>query len=261
MQKLSMPLLTVVVIGATANIFMADWLRSQKTAIANYESNRPTMFYAGMDKFLSGVNWMTLVQWQANHSDMDDATAELLYRKFNALTNLDPLFLDAYLDGALALAPVKPELASALMKKALSMGMEKNWKVPFTTGFIHLTYLKDPTAAEGFFKQAVEAKDCPSYVARAMVRSRCMQRPGNHMYAVENWSNYYKSLSDKDRAAQASVISEIMANGQEIIADSEKKLLEESDESKREAIITVRDRAIAVMAEYKGLSPALEPQP
>lgn len=261
MQKLSMPLLTVVVIGATTNIFIADWLRSQKTAIASYENTRPTMFYAGMDKFLSGVNWMTLVQWQANHADMDDATAELLYRKFNALTNLDPLFMDAYLDGALALAPQKPELAGALLKKALSMGMEKNWKVPFYAGLVHLLYLKDPTSAEGFFKQAVDAKDCPPYVARAMVRSRCMQRPGDHMYAIESWSKYYKGLPDKERAVQSSVISEILSNGQEVVAESEKKLLEETDESKRETIIAVRDRAIAMMAEYKGSPTASEPQP
>lgn len=261
MQKLSMPLLTVIVIGATANIFLADWLRGQKTAIASYESNRPTMFYAGMDKFLSGVNWMTLVQWQANHSDMDDATAELLYRKFNALTNLDPLFVDAYLDGALALAPQKPELAGALLKKALSMGMEKNWKVPFYAGLIHLFYLKDPKSAEGFFALAVAAKDCPSYVARAMIRSRCLQRSGDHMFAVETWSKYYKELSDKDRAAQSSVINEILANGQEVIAESEKKLLDESDEARREAIIAQRDRAIAIMAEFKGIVPAPEQQP
>ena len=261
MQKLSMPLLTVVVLGAGANIFVANWLHGQKAAIATYEDTRPTMFYAGMDKFLSGVNWMTLVQWQASHTDMDDATAELLYRKFNALTNLDPLFVDAYLDGALALAPQKPELASALLKKAMDMGMEKNWKVPFYAGLIHLFYLKDPKTAEGYFTTATAANDCPAYVARATVRSRCMQHSGDRFYAIDSWSKYYKSLSTKERASQVSVINEIMANGQELVAEAEKQLLDETDEAKRDSIITKRDHAIAIMAEYKGQSPGSEPLP
>src|SRR3954468_2971031 len=101
----------ILIIGLIACSIVANSLYDQKTTLAPYEKNAKVLFYAGFDKFLSNVSWMTLVQWQGDDRPMDGPRAIALAAKLDSLTSLDPLFADAYLDGALSLAPVKPDLA------------------------------------------------------------------------------------------------------------------------------------------------------
>ena len=64
-------LIVVVIVGLGACSFVANMLYDQKMELAPYEANAPTLFYAGLDKFLSNVSWMTLVQWEADQK-MDE---------------------------------------------------------------------------------------------------------------------------------------------------------------------------------------------
>lgn len=251
MQRISFPLLIVVILGTCACVYSAHWLRDRKAKIAGYEMVRPTMFYAGLDKFLSGVNWMTLIQWQAANPDLNDQSAELLYRKFNALTNLDPLFYDAYLNGALALAPHKPELAKDLIDKGMQMGLGRYWKLPFYGGLISLIYLKDPWAAEKFLEAAAENAESPDYVHRALVRARAQQSPGQPLVALKLWIEYFNKLSEDDQTKQLSVVNEILISGQEFVESTNSKLQEEVDSTKREQMVKDRDQALAIMASVR----------
>src|SRR5688572_21151388 len=127
-------LLVIILIGFVGCSFLANKLYAWKANVTPHEARVPTQFYAGMDKFISNVSWMTLVQWEAdeNNHKLTSEQADKLYGKLNTLTNLDPLFADAYLDGALTLAPYKSAQALQLLDKAQRMNV--GWKAPFYAG-------------------------------------------------------------------------------------------------------------------------------
>src|SRR5690349_5602166 len=111
-------LLILLVVGLGVSVFASNSLYAWKGDLVPYTTRVPVQFYAGMDKFLSNVSWMTLVQWEAEASEggMSAEKSERLYQRLNTLTNLDPLFVDAYIDGALTLAPQRPDYAVALLE-------------------------------------------------------------------------------------------------------------------------------------------------
>src|SRR5262249_41886247 len=154
---------------------LSNYLFQQRSKIAVYEERGPTLFYAGFDKFLSNVSWMALIQWRADGSRMSPDRAETLYRKLDSLTNLDPLFADAYLDGALSLAPVRPDRARKLLDKALELGLGERWNVAFYAGTIALQYENDPGKAEEYFARADVLPDRPIYVHSALLHARTRQ--------------------------------------------------------------------------------------
>ena len=119
-QKTSSIVWVVALAGFAAASWSANHLYNWKSELSPQEIRVPTQFYAGMDKFLSNISWMTLIQWQADEMQTKTTNApDKLFQKLNALTNLDPLFADAYLAGALALASTNPDKAIQLLDKAM----------------------------------------------------------------------------------------------------------------------------------------------
>ena len=97
----------------------------------------------------------------------------------------------------------------------------------------------------------VKNPDSPDYVHRALVRSRCLQHPGEPLLTMKLWTEYYNNLTSAEQAKQLSVINEIMVSGQEFVESSNVRLQEELDPAKRESLVQDRDNALTIMASFR----------
>ncbi len=213
-QKTNSAVLIFVLVGFAGISWVANQIFDWKKSLSQAKVAVPTQFYAGMDKFLSNVSWMTLIQWQADDLQMKaTGSGDKLYQKLNALTNLDPMFADAYLDGALSLAASNPDQAVSLLQKAIDSGAAaNNWKIPFYAGQIRLMNSKDAEAALPYFERAMKTPDVPDYVESTFIHARCVSVNEEPVASMKIWYEYFSRLqgsdADRRRASAATRISE-----------------------------------------------------
>jgi len=242
-QKTNSVVLILVLLGFALTSFVANRIYDWKNEISPYQAHVPTQFYAGMDKFLSNVSWMTLIQWQADDMQMKSAGAsDKLYQKLNALTNLDPLFADAYLDGALTLAASNPDQAVKLLQKGIDMGLaDRNWKIPFYAGQIRLMNSNDPDKALPFFEMARKTPDVPDYVESTVLHAQCLQAKDEPVQSMKIWYEYYQHLQGSDatvrRANAAQQISEYATAAK---ADLDKQISSTTDSAEKAKLTATR---------------------
>lgn len=233
----------LVIVGLAACCWVANALYDRKASMTPYEAKTPTLFYAGFDKFLSNVSWMTLVQWQADGAPMSAPRADALYRKLNSLTNLDPLFANAYLDGALSLAPVKPDLSLKLLQKALRLGLDENWTVQFYAGLIQMNYLNNPLQAVPYLDAAAKLPDAPEYVQTMAIHARCRTIESDPLAALRTWHGFIKGLAPDQWVQRQVARGQIAEYAALAIADAEQKLKDVSEPAAREQLLAGREEA------------------
>ena len=252
-------LLILLLVGLAVSVFASNSLYAWKADLVPYSTKVPVQFYAGMDKFLSNVSWMTLVQWEAEASEggMTQDKCERLYQRLNTLTDLDPLFVDAYIDGALTLAPQRPDHAVELLDKAMRMGA-KGWKAPLNAGQICQRLTKDYGAAVRYMETAAADPDAPSYVLTSLLTARCDAVDNDPTKSIDIWyTEISKHPADMDlRRNGAARISDW---SEDAIKAYDAKLKDATDPAKRQALLDDRAKVIKMSQEFKDLSPTTQP--
>ncbi len=238
-QKTNSFVLIVALLGFAAASWSANMLYGWKNSMTPYQDKVPTQFYAGMDKFLSNISWMTLIQWQAQDSQSSPTeVTDKLFDKLNALTNLDPLFADAYLDGALSLSASHPDQSLKLLDKALNMGLDNNWKVPFYAGQICVLSKGDLSRAVQYFEAAKSCPDAPIYVQSAELHAECLQVQEDPVASARIWYKYWRELSGPDAAfMQRAAADEVNGYGEQATTSIEQKLQSTTDSASRESLL------------------------
>jgi hypothetical protein len=253
-KKGNILLLALILVGACALIWTSNALYSAKLDMAPYEAQAPVEFYAGFDKLMSNVSWMTLVQWEAE-GNLDKPRCEALYGKLNSLTNLDPLFADAYLDGSLSLAPLRPDLSMQLLQKGIKLGLAGNWKVQFYEGLVDLQDLNRPSDAADAFKLATQCDDCPEYVSSMWMHARTMdQEHSDPIGAMNTWVDYMNGLSPQEQMLKQHAAGEVLELGQQIESDCDHQLQSTTDPAARKDLLARKALAEQIMA-------SITPQP
>ena len=241
-QKSNSFVFIVVILGLIACSWVANMLYNWKAHLSPYEAKTKTQFYAGMDKFLSNISWMTLIQWWADDTrGMTAARADALYTKLDSLTNLDPLFADAYLDGALSIAPVKPDLAVKLLDKAMRMGLDKHWKIPFYAGQIHLTYSDSPGAAQPFLEIAGKDPNAPPFVKTSLIHARCREQGEEPVASMQIWYDYFKTIDPQQYFERNLAAAQIREYGNTALDDMDNKLQGATEATTRESMLKQRE--------------------
>ncbi len=211
---------------------------------------------AGFGKFMSQLSWIRLTQLRGAGSAQEKDVAAMLQRRFETITDLDPLFADAYEQGAMDIAHAAPEDALRLLDKALAVEKLRNWKIPVTAGFIAMRQLKSADRAAAYLEKAVRLPDCPSYAHRMLIYAKA-QQVDNEPFAVLNlWTDYLgarertgpgelgampflagagEMRSGEDRERVLARVSEL---SQQVIADSQAQLAKESDPARKTELQT-----------------------
>lgn len=221
---------------------------------------------AGFNKFLSQIAWIRLIQLRGGMDQVTEKNAATLAKKYDYLTNLDPMFVTAYESGALDIAWENPEESLRLLNKAMEVGQIKNWKIPFIAGFIAKTRLQDSERAIKYIELAVAAPESPSYVQRFLIYLKSELYPNDPSKILSFWVDYFNGGVDKmgglgqnaenmhgtdsDRKFALNQISRISS---EIIADSQKKLEVETDSEKKKILQARMTRTQKVVSQiYSG---------
>jgi hypothetical protein len=244
-------LLVLLVVGLAVSCYASNSLYSWKSNMVPYSSRVPTQFYAGMDKFLSNVSWMTLVQWEAEASEggMTPEKCERLYQRLNTLTDLDPLFLDAYIDGALTLAPQRPDHALALLQKAIDMGAH-GWKAPLQAGHICQRLTKDYPNAVRYMEMAAADPDAPSYVLTSLLMARCDAAENDPMTSINIWYTEMSKHPD-DPELRRNGSARIEEWSDEALKSYDQKLKDATDPAKRQNLLDERAKVVKIAQEMK----------
>jgi hypothetical protein len=237
----SLGLLALVIVGLALCSYCANTVYDHKVAIVPSEQTMPTMFYAGMDKFLSNVSWMTLVQWEAEQTGKpDDAQMQALAAKLNALTNLDPRFVDAYIDGALSLGSHRADLATQLLDKAEAAGDGNDWRVPFYAGMLALHQEGDLHQAISELNHARTLPNAPPYVNSLWMHARARELAGDPIAVMDAWSGFITGLRPDQTDQRHMAIGEITDTGQQALDDCDSQLKTETDSKVREQLLNKR---------------------
>jgi hypothetical protein len=254
--------LVIVLVGLAGAAWSSNALYDWKVSQAPHEAKAPTQFYAGMDKFLSNVSWMTLIQWQADSAQrqMTPEIAESLYNKLNSLTNLDPRFTDAYLNGALALAPHKPDRSVQLLDKAIDMGAGETWKVPFYAGHVRATISGDSRNAERYFQMAVKDREAPDYVHTALLRARCVSVGDKPIESIDIWYEHFQTLPADNVVQRRIAAAQIREYASKATEEMNGKLQAATDPAEREKIVGEQKRLQEVLTVIDTAIPAA-PEP
>jgi hypothetical protein len=252
-------LLIILLVGLGVSVYASNSLYAWKADLVPYTTRVPVQFYAGMDKFLSNVSWMTLVQWEAEASEggMTSEKCDRLYQRLNTLTNLDPLFIDAYIDGALTLAPQRPDYAVDLLEKAMKMGA-KGWKAPLNAGQICQRMTKDYPKAVQYMEMANADPDAPSYVLTSLLTARCDAADNDPMTSINIW---YTELSKRptDAELRKSGAARIEEWSDEALKSYDQKLKDATDPASRQRLLDDRAKVIKISQEFKNVSPTTAP--
>src|ERR1041385_5653740 len=93
------PLILITAVVALVLAFMcAHRLRAVKNEI-NPALTKPGLvapYYGGFNKFSADIQWMQSLQHRGSIEKLNDELAEILYRRADTLTSLDPFFWEAY---------------------------------------------------------------------------------------------------------------------------------------------------------------------
>lgn len=239
----------MVIAGLVLCSITANVLYDHKMSLVPYEAEAPTQFYAGLDKFLSNVSWMTLVQWEAD-GKMDGPRSEALYRKLNSLTNLDPLFADAYLDGALAMATARPDLSQQLLDKAVKIGLSQNWKVQFYAGLVQMQYMNKPKDAEQYLKKAKDLPGAPPFVESMWMHSKSRQMEDTDpAAAMDVWYAYWGQLKPDQWAQKRVAAGQIIALGEQLNESCDTKLKDATDAKVKDDLLAQKQKADKMVKE------------
>jgi tetratricopeptide (TPR) repeat protein len=198
--------IVVLVVAALLGIWFSNALarmRAEELAKAPHKVAR-----AGFGKILSQINWMRLLQYRGSIEKVTPEDAARLAKRYDQLTNLDPLFAKAYEDGALDLTHQSPEEALRLLDKAMTVDKLTSWRIPFTAGFIARRQLNDPERALRYFEIATKRPEAPDYIERSLLYLKAEKVENDPLQVLYLWVEYYAGgpefFSLDDEAARAS---------------------------------------------------------
>ena len=105
---------------------------------------------------------------------------------YSTISDLDPLFIESYMTGALWMASDMSDPAMAI--ELLDLGIERNpdsWILPWDAGWYSYIALVDYAAAERYFAMASAHTDAPAWVAR--LQAHMVSEQGDLRTAIVMW--------------------------------------------------------------------------
>jgi tetratricopeptide (TPR) repeat protein len=179
---------------------------AQKLAVAKQEIN-PAVgkkiihpLCMGFNKFFADLAWMQSLQHRGSIDKLNDDLAEILYRRADKLTALDPFFFEAYSQSALEIGYLKQERALQLLNKALDTGMCKDWNIPFRGGWICAYWKDDPEEAVKYYEKARTFPGAPSHINRLILYQKAKLAKNDPEVVLQLWCNYIRGTIPSQRS-------------------------------------------------------------
>jgi tetratricopeptide (TPR) repeat protein len=159
---------------------------------------RAKVMALGYDNMIASLLWLRVIQVfgaKLHHIRENKLELDAIENAFNVITELDPRFIDAYKFGNFVLGDEGDDQERAL--KLLDRGIDRNgnrtFSLAYEAAFICIMDLKDYDRARAYTNKALQAPDCPPYVARLI--QYIETKKGNYEIALERWVRQYFEAS------------------------------------------------------------------
>jgi len=162
----------------------------------------------GFNKFLGDLAWMQSLQHRGSIDKLNDDLAEILYRRADKLTSLDPFFFEATSQSALEIGYLKPDRALKLLDKALDTTMCNDWNIPFRAGWICAYWKDDPEQAIKYYEKARSFPGTPSHVNRLILYQKGKLAKNDPEAILQLWCSYIRGSMPNERQ-QGGMISQL----------------------------------------------------
>ncbi len=145
----------------------------------------------GYENLVADIIYLWTIQYYGNTSL--DHNYKQLEHLYNVITDLNPLFLEAYYIGALIMSidAKDMEMALRLLDKGFSNNPEE-WFLPMDAGF-YCFQNKQYLRAAGYFEKASDIE--PGSVAKRLYAGM-FQKDHNYREALKQWTEVYESSDD-----------------------------------------------------------------
>lgn len=142
----------------------------------------------GYQALVADALYLWSIQYYGHHRTAEGR--KYLWRIYDVITDLDPLYQDAYLTGAMIMATdmADPELAIRLLEKGAANNPD-DWIYPLDAGYYAWMDLDDPARAGEYFDRALEKLGVPGVVRR--IRAGMDEMAGNLQAALGLWLEIY----------------------------------------------------------------------
>ncbi len=149
----------------------------------------------GQEELAADLLYIWAIQYYSNYEDR--SRYEYLDAVFRgAITELDPLYTDAYLLGALIMSAEarRPDLALALYDKGLEK-MPGNWQLAYWAGWEAYT-TRQYAAARRYWLRAATMPGAPPEMER--LAARMLEKAGDRDAAIAEYERLLALTTDKD---------------------------------------------------------------
>jgi len=148
----------------------------------------------GYREIVADFLWFRTVQYYGAYRKGDH---DLRYFSglVDAVTTLDPQFIEAYYFGSLVASMDQDQIPRAidLLKRGI-LANPDNWLLPFQIGFNHYILSQDYERAAAWFAIAARCPEATDFARRFAAFSR--QRAGNLEGSIALWRNLYETTSN-----------------------------------------------------------------
>ena len=148
------------------------------------------MVSLGFPELLADAIYIWSIQYYSDYEAED--RYEFLEHIFgNVISELDPLYVDPYLIGALIMSveAKDDEMALRLLDKGIA-AIPDEWILPFEAGFLCYNVLGDHARAARYFEKALAAPGVPPVVSR--LRADMYHRMGDKRSSLGYWQEVYQ---------------------------------------------------------------------
>lgn len=164
----------------------------------------------GHEELLADLLYIWAIQYYSNYDD--SARYQYLVAVFDgAITELDPLFTEAYLVGSLIMSVEarRPDLARALLEKGLARNPD-DWELAYWAGWDAYN-LKDFARAREYWSRAARQPGAPPYMIR--LAARVLELQGDRRSAIDEYVGLLQApgTDEKTRRIVSGWLSRLIA--------------------------------------------------
>ncbi len=163
----------------------------------------------GYQNLVADLIWLRIIQVFGDRTVTEDGY-NWIYHALDAVTTLDPKFVQAYLAGSMTLTVMADhvEQSNRILEKGIAANLEE-WRIPFTLGFNYFNFLRDYRHAAKYIEMAAAMPGRPDWLP--LLAARLHVQADAPQLALEFLARVYDDTTDESLKAKLEIrIKEVM---------------------------------------------------
>ncbi|PIQ23826.1 hypothetical protein COW36_13355 [bacterium (Candidatus Blackallbacteria) CG17_big_fil_post_rev_8_21_14_2_50_48_46] len=158
----------------------------------------------GHQSLYADLLWLQTIQYYGDR-EKQGKPSPYLYRYFDAMTTLDPDFINLYTFASYVMGEDKNlrDKTIQLLQKGMRLNPD-NWLIPYHMGLFYYLYYKDYENAAKYFEHTSKLPHAPDFAARMAAQLYRKADPlSNCQLSLQLWSENIQNASEKNLKERA----------------------------------------------------------